>query len=408
MVSLVSVFAWVALAADAGGLRAEPVGVTDAGELRAVDAGADDGGVFQTADAGRDALEAALLEGETDDDVDEEPAVTGSAENESEGEGARAVDGGLPDGGLLYSADVSDDALKQKWLTEPAALGSLSIGFADSGRLINGVPMPRDPDWQVVVPEAAFGCQETIDALVTVAHAVRRQYPQVAPLRINHIGRQEGGYLRPHQSHQSGRDVDLGFFYKPGVAPVGRNRDGIIDLAANWALLKAIVTQTDVQFVLVDTRIQNVLAKYALSIGEDAAFVDRIFHAGRESIVQYARRHRDHFHVRFFAPRSQELGRRVQPLMVHRPEENLAFHRVKKGDTLGRIAQHYHSTVKLIQKANHMTSSALKIGRTLVVPLRGACTNCPVPPPLILPPRVLPPPAASEPNESAPSAPSTP
>ena len=61
------------------------------------------------------------------------------------------------------------------------------------------------------------------------------------------------------------------------------------------------------------------------------------------------------------------------------------------GDTLGALAVKYNSGVKLIQKANGMTNTSLRVGRTLNIPLRGPCTNCPVPPPQVVPPRCLPP-----------------
>ena len=111
----------------------------------------------------------------------------------------------------------------------------------------------------------------------------------------------------------------------------------------------------------------------------------------KSPLVRHARRHRDHFHVRFFAGRSQELGRRIQPLLARQPEQNLVIHRVQKGDTLGGLATRFNSSVKLIQKANGLSSTSLRVGRTLNIPLRGPCTNCPIPPPLIVPPRCLPP-----------------
>ena len=85
-----------------------------------------------------------------------------------------------------------------------------------------------------------------------------------------------------------------------------------------------------------DKRIQARLYDYALAQGEDKAWLDKLFHAGPDSLVKHARRHRDHFHVRFFASRSQELGRRIQPLLARQPEQNVVIHRVVKGDTLGR------------------------------------------------------------------------
>jgi LysM repeat protein len=93
--------------------------------------------------------------------------------------------------------------------------------------------------------------------------------------------------------------------------------------------------------------------------------------------------------VRFFNPRAQELGRRVAPLLAQRPEQNIALHRVRKGDTLGALARHYGSSVKAIQKANHMTRTALRLSQVLKIPLHGPCTHCPVPPPLLIPPRHL-------------------
>ena len=100
--------------------------------------------------------------------------------------------------------------------------------------------------------------------------------------------------------------------------------------------------------------------------------------------------------MRYLSARSQELGRRIQPLLSKQPDQNVLVYRVRSGDTLGALATRFNSTVNLIQKANQLTSTALSLGRTLNIPLRGPCTNCPVPPPLVLPARCLPPAAPSK------------
>ncbi len=321
------------------------------------------------------------------DDEDTEAAAAPDAENES------VNANGPVDNTLHYTQDLSDKELDKRFCGDLPALGSISVGFADSGRLINGVHMPDDPAYQLVVPENAWGTAETVEFLTRVARAVRSQFPNAAPLRINHIGKKDGGWLRPHKSHQSGRDVDIGFYYKDGGGPGGRSRDRTksIDLALNWAFLKAVVTETDVQLVLTDRKIQKVLHDYAVEKGEDPAWVASIIGGGPGALTQHARRHRDHFHVRFFSARSQELGRRVQPILNKRPEENIIPHRVKTGDTLGAIARKYGTTVAAIEKSNGMKNSFLHLGRVLSVPLRGPCTHCPMPPTVVLPPRRLPP-----------------
>src|SRR5262249_38060264 len=121
--------------------------------------------------------------------------------------------------------------------------------------------------------------------------------------------------------------------------------------------------------------------------GEDASFVASLFDGGPNALVQHARRHRDHFHVRFYNPRAQELGHRVAPLLALRPEHNIMHVRIKSGDTLGHLAMRYNSSIKLIQKATHMRGSFIRIGQVVQVPLRGPCNRCPIPPIIEIPAR---------------------
>lgn len=307
---------------------------------------------------------------------------------------------------LLYTADLTDDDLAKRFAEDLGTLGSVSVGIPEAGRLMNGVQMQTSEAWRVIDPDSAWGAAETIASLETVANEVRRVHPLLPPLRVNHISKANGGWLKPHQSHQSGRDADLGFFYQPGVdmrAPRAA-REKLIDVAACWTLVRAVASLTDVEVILVDRRVQEVLRRHAMKIGEPPEVMASIFKQGRGGLMRHVRGHRDHFHVRFFAPRSQELGRRIQPILSKRPADNVVMHRVKPGDTLGALALRYGSSVKLIQKANQLDGAFLALGRTLAVPLRGPCTRCPLPPPVVLPPRrVLPSGAAGsdgEPSES--------
>ena len=290
---------------------------------------------------------------------------------------------------LLYTRELSDEDLARRFRDDLGSLGSVSIGFADRGRVLNAVQMPRDPAWIVERPQYAWATRETVEDLELAFRAVRRQFPDSAPGRLSHMGAKDGGYLRPHRSHQSGRDADIGFYYKGDrIPPRGAPRERLMDPARNWALLRALITETDVQMILVDRHIQAVLHKFALSIGEDARWLTQVF----GGIVKHARSHRDHFHVRFYAPRSQELGRRLQPLLAMRPDQNRTVHVVRAGNTLGQIAARYRTSAVAIRKANRMqTRSLLRLGQHLIIPLRGPCTQCPLPPPVAVPPRLLPP-----------------
>jgi murein endopeptidase len=296
--------------------------------------------------------------------------------------------------GLRYSADISDEDLFSRWTKDPSTLGSISMGFADEGRLINGAAFPRGEgvDWTVISPHKAFATANTVEQVLTAIKKVRELYPNAPALRVNNMSGPEGGYLRPHKSHQSGRDVDLAFYYPTADVIRTRARENVIDVALNWQLVRALVTLTDVEVIWVDYRVQKVLYDHALTIGEDRTWLDSLFNAGASSLIKHARRHRDHFHVRFYDGRAQELGRRIAPLLAQRQDQNLVMVRVKNGDTLGHIAARYNSGVSVIQKANRMRGSFLRVGQVLRVPLRGPCTRCPVPPAVHVPPRRLPPP----------------
>ena len=324
----------------------------------------------------------------TDDTADD-----GEDGDEGDGEAeAHTGDAAPKSDDHLYTSDISDADLEKLWKENRKALEPISVGFTDAGRLINGERFPADGPWVVVDPPHTYGTRETNDYLIAAIRAVDSDFPGGPPARLNHIGAEEGGYLRPHHSHQAGRDVDIGFYYRNDPPARVASRAKYMDLERNWSLIRSIVTLTDVQFILVDRSIQKVLFDYALSRGEDRGWLDSLFHAGSNSILKHARHHRDHFHVRFYNPRAQELGRRIQPLLAKsKDEHSIVQHHIRQGDSLGRIAVHYGVSITALKKANGLKSAAIRAGRVLLVPVRGACVNCPIPPPVIVPPRRLPP-----------------
>lgn len=334
---------------------------------------------------------------ESDDDTPDDPAPAPQVGEAEGGEGEEhASEGPTEATGRFYTGDISDAELLKVWKTQRASLGTISVGFTDAGRLINAEPFPATGGpWVVVDPPKTYGTHETIEFLTSVFRAVDKQFPGGPPARVNHISAKDGGWVRPHRSHQSGRDVDIGFYYKEMPGARVRDRSRYMDLARNWALIRNIVAMTDVQLILVDRSIQRVLYNYALSQGENRAWLDTLFHAGAASILKHARHHRDHFHVRFYNAYAQELGRRIQPLLaLDKDAHSTVMHHIRSGESLGRIAMHYGVSITALRKANGLRSNAIRAGHMLAIPVRGACVNCPIPPPVIVPPRRVPPPPA--------------
>lgn len=293
-------------------------------------------------------------------------------------------------------ADLPDQVIEQMLDEDPASLGSVSIGRPAAGRLMGAVPMPEDEAWVVVNPVETWGTQETVDYL---AHNIRRvyeQFPDTPPLPIGDIGRKEGGHLRPHLSHQSGRDVDVGYYYVNGAdwyTPVTQDN---LDFARTWAFVKSIVVESDVQAIFMDIRVQRMLRDYALEIGEDPAWLEQLFGGGTSQLrplITHEPGHRTHIHIRYYNPIAQETGRRLYHALLQRkliePPTYFVHYKAKRGDTLITIARRFQTSVAALKRANGLRSSRLYAGRTYKIPRRGGIK--PPPGPLSIPERRLPP-----------------
>ncbi len=305
-------------------------------------------------------------------------------------------------------ANADPSALLELARRDVSALGPLSIGTPDAGLLVNPLPMPPAALWRVRHPAAGFGTEETIAFLSAAIESVEAQHPGSPPLVIGDMSRADGGRLSRHRSHQAGRDVDLGFYYRRGeVDEFQLVRKGDLDLPRSWALVRALLTETDVERIFMDRSLMRVLYDEALQEGEDAGWLDDVFGrlgGSHKGIIQHERRHKNHMHVRFFNRRAQECGRIVYPLLVETgalPPPTLK-HRVRPGETLGQLASRYGTKASAIRAANGFRGSFLRAGRSYLIPIRRVPADSG---PIVVPPRRLPPAEAERAAVSAAGAP---
>ncbi len=294
--------------------------------------------------------------------------------------------------GLRYTAELSDEQLADKWKNDPASLGSISIGFVDEGRLMNGKRFPEGAAWTVVQPEKAWATEETVDYVTAAANQVLADHPNAPPLRVNQISLKEGGYARPHKSHQNGRDVDLGFYYPGGqMISRARAREGdrrAAELGAGEGARDPRATCSSSSSTAGCRRSSTTTRSRSARTRSGSS---RSSTTGRRRCSSTRAGTATTSTSASTTARAQELGRRVAPLLAQRPDQNIAMHRVRSGDTLGAIARRYNSSVKKIQQANRMRGTFLRLAQVLRVPMRGPCTHCPIPPAVVIPPRRVPP-----------------
>jgi hypothetical protein len=189
-----------------------------------------------------------------------------------------------------------------------------SVGRPWNGRLINGEALPQREGYRVRRPQRAYGAPHVIAHLQTAIASVRALY-DVHTLAIGDLSAQGGGKIGDHHSHQSGLDVDVGFYFKhvPDGYPASFARaSDDLDLAATWALLVAFVRTMDrddgVEVIFLDYDVQARLYRYAKQRGTPDADLAAIFQypRGKDALVGLVHHwphHADHFHVRFRDPR---------------------------------------------------------------------------------------------------------
>jgi penicillin-insensitive murein endopeptidase len=270
----------------------------------------------------------------------------------------------------------SDARIAEAIQKDLPSLGSMSLGSTNGGALINGVQAEKTPLYEPVSPSGAWGTQETLDYLERALRKVHDEIADTPPLALGDISGRHGGPSHPHISHQSGRDVDISYFYNDGARWYARGTAKNLDLARNWAFVRALITETDVDLILIDHSIQALLEQYALDHGEDAAWLTSLFRgvSGQlRPIIRHAPGHATHIHVRFFNPIAQETARRCHGLLLKAKltsaPQSFISHKVKKNETLGMIARKYGVTVPRLRAANGLKSSLIREKRVLRVPV---------------------------------------
>lgn len=304
-------------------------------------------------------------------------------------------------------AELAPDEIRRRLKDDPASLGSISIGPPNRGALFNGVQMPLGDKWALTDPGNAYGTREAIDQLVRAIEAVHEKYPRSPKVIIGHWSSRRGGRLKPHKSHQSGRDVDVGYYYTSQTGWYARAHAKNLDRPRTWALVKALLTKGDVEMILIDTSIQRMLRDHAIAAGEDRAFVDRVFQVSGEKSgfapVRHARGHDTHIHVRFRSPEAVASGRIAEsflprpappqrrstakralaskgggpagssgaksPRAAVKDDPSYVTHRARSGDTLDSLARRYGTTVAAIRQANGLKGNAIKQKKTYRIPV---------------------------------------
>ncbi len=233
--------------------------------------------------------------------------------------------------GLLLTTAVADARGKRRSrtskrvaVTKPAAKEKLdkpakkprsraqSFGAPWSGSLANGTRLAELEHTHIRRPQRTYGTRTTVEHTRRAILDTLDAFPRAHVYAIGDLSQDGGGWISEHHSHQSGRDVDLGLFYKKRPAGYPDSfvtaTDKTLDPAPMWFLIRQLAqTQSKDGGVLVmflDFDVQGIIYDWAKNHGVDEDRLDKIFQfphgrGASAGIVRHEPNHANHLHVRF-------------------------------------------------------------------------------------------------------------
>ena len=195
--------------------------------------------------------------------------------------------------------------------------GAQSVGAPNGGKLARGEKLASNRSIEVRGGGHAYGTPELVQVLKRSAAKVRKKH-KGSVLFVGDLSAKRGGPLFGHNSHQSGRDADVGFYMKHDdgkqVNPHrfvpfggdGRARDGGIvrfDDERNWLFVESLITdpKVDVRYVFVSMGLRKRLLTYA---SQKKKVAPDLYTKAAATLMSPADVdvHDDHFHVRIACP----------------------------------------------------------------------------------------------------------
>jgi len=181
--------------------------------------------------------------------------------------------------------------------------GAVSIGKPNRGKIASSIELPDNAAlYTKRKPTESYGSSHTLHNLQLAIANFRQATGYTGELVIGAISKQGGGRLRPHSSHQSGRDVDIRLPLKDPGGDAEHIDD--VDWDATWGLIQALVATGEIQYIFLTSDRQKRLHQAAKRAGASKDMLERIIQypnkkGTNNGIVRHEAGHTAHIHVRF-------------------------------------------------------------------------------------------------------------
>ncbi len=184
---------------------------------------------------------------------------------------------------------------------------SQSVGAPNRGHIEHAAPFPDGNAWVLrTFRPRSYATRHTVDTLATALTDWHERHPTANPVKLGEFSKRGGGRVRPHASHRTGRDVDIGYVMaEPDLGHRFVRADAqTIDAAATWGLVHRLLASGDVQSIFMDSEVQALLLPFAaqsLTLEEQRSVFSLLAFDARsekKAIIRAWRGHDDHMHIR--------------------------------------------------------------------------------------------------------------
>ncbi len=205
------------------------------------------------------------------------------------------------DGMATIKKEVTDEPLPLVAVQQ----GARSVGAPARGKIYGSAPIPENKSlYMVLRPRLSFGSTHAIEQLQLGIARFRRDYAYDGRVVIASMSREGGGRLKPHLSHQSGRDVDVRLPLVAGLKGTLPQSYEEVDWSATWGLVKSLIDTKEVVYIFLTHSAQRRLYRAAKRAGMTEVELKPLIQypesigSGR-AVVRHSKGHDKHFHVRF-------------------------------------------------------------------------------------------------------------
>lgn len=192
-----------------------------------------------------------------------------------------------------------------------------SDGSSQGPSLHGGVQLPAHRGYVVRDPSRSWGTVDTIERLTDAFDEVLQADPLAPRVRVHDLSLENGGPMRDHRSHQTGRDVDITYYQRSCKSECvgGRVAPSELDAAREWRLLRSWLQRGAAEFIFVDYALQRPLYEQAKSAGATPRELAQWFQypRGRTShtgVIRHVPNHANHVHIRFQCAQRAHAARR--------------------------------------------------------------------------------------------------